>query len=344
VTEDVKKQIANNLGIIQKYRLLTDERECRSNIHITPFTCSDEIMDIIAIDGSYSFLLNLSSMWLAVIRVGALHYKYSKEKGYELLDSKAEERPVMVSTKKEIMTKMGNLQSTLFNATRYASEQHREMVNQFRRLMEEEMALKVASENKNVIIAMDGTLTPLKTTDTLQKTIDICTKNNNILIGVSKDSFTHSFKSHKTDEEMLLSLKTDGMGYAKAPVIPSTKKDSMLYGGMLGDVYFAKLHPDSKKWFRIDVGTFKTEPDMVFSCLSHYSKSRLCIGYIYPLLEAHRFVVTVRHFHNLYEDMILDLASEYDISLQEAINGLTHIEGERKGAFHEYLDKVSREV
>lgn len=344
MTEDVKKQIANNLGLIQKYRLLSNEKECQSNIQIIPFNCSKEIMDIVAVDGSYSFLLNLSSMWLAVIRVGALHYKYSKEKGYELVDSKAEERTVMVSTKKEIMTKMGDLQSTLFNATRYASEQHREMVNQLRRLMEEEMALKMGSENKNAIIAMDGTLTPLKTTDTLQKTINECKKNDNILIGVSKDSFTHSFKSHKTDEEVLLSLHMDGMGYAKAPIIPSVKKDSILYGGMLGDVYFAKLHPDSKKWFRIDVGTFKQEPDKVFSCLSHYSKSRLCIGYIYPLLEAHRFVVTVRHFHGLYEDMILDLASQYDFSLQEVINGLTHIEGERRGAFHEYLDKVSREV
>jgi hypothetical protein len=134
------------------------------------------------------------------------------------------------------------------------------------------------------------------------------------------------------------------MGFVRAPIIPSLKKDSLLYGGMLGDVYFAKLHPDSKKWFRIDLGTYKSDPENVFSCLSHYSKSRLCIGYIYPLLEAHRYVVTVRHFHSLYEDMILDLASEFDISLQEAIDGLTHIEGERKGAFHEYLDKVSREV
>jgi hypothetical protein len=341
---DVKKEIADNLGIIQKYRLLSDSEKCQSNIHITPFSCSEDIMDIIAIDGSYSFLLNLSSMWLAVIRVGALHYRYSEGKGYELVSSQASEKPHMVSTNKDIMTKMGDLQSTLFSATKYASEQHREMVNQLRRLMEEEMALKIASKNENVIIAMDGTLTPLKSTDTMQRAINECIKNNNILIGVSKDSFTHSFKSHKTDEEVLLSLNLEGMGYAKAPIIPSTKKDSMLYGGMLGDVYFAKLHSDSKKWFRIDIGTFKTEPDKVFSCLSHYSKSRLCIGYIYPLLEAHRYVVTVRHFHELYEDMILDLASEFDISLQEAINGLTHIEGQRKGAFHEYLDKVSREV
>jgi hypothetical protein len=344
VTEDVKEQIANNLKVIQKYRLLSDKKEVGKNIQITPFSCSEEIKDIVAIDGSYSFLLNLSSMWLAVIRVGAMHYRYTEDKGYELVDSEASEKLHMVSTNKDIMTKMGDLQSTLFTATRYASEQHREMVNQLRRLSEEEMALKMASENKNVIIAMDGTLTPLKSTDTMERAINECTKNNNILIGVSKDSYTHTFKSHKTDEEVLLSLDQDGMGYVKAPYIPSAKKASMLYGGMLGDMYFAKLHTDSKKWFRIDLGTYKSEPDKVFSCLSHYSKSRLCLGYIYPLLEAHRYVVTVRHFHNLYEDLILDMAGEYDISLQEVISGLTHLEGERKGAFHEYLDKVSREV
>jgi hypothetical protein len=341
---DVKDQIAGNLKVMQKFRRIADEKEVAKNIRITPFSSSDEVKDLIAIDGSYSFLLNLSSMWLAVIRVGALHYRYSEENGYELVNSYAQEKPVMVSTKKEIMANMGDLEKTLFSATRYASEQHREMVNQLRRLLEEETALKIAKENKNVIIAMDGTLTPLKSTDALHKTIDECKIRNNILIGVSKDSFTHSFRSHKTDEEVLLSLDSEKMGYTRAPIIPSTKKDSLLYGGMLGDVYFAKLHPDSKKWFRIDVGTFKEDPQKIFSCLSHYSKSRLCIGYLYPLLEAHRYVVTVRHFHSLYEDMILDLASEHDISLQEAIDGLTHLEGDRRGAFHEYLDKVSREV
>jgi hypothetical protein len=243
---NVKEEIAGNLKIMQKFRRISDEKEAQRNIEITSFSCSDEIRDLVAIDGSYSFLLNLSSMWLAVIRVGALHYRYSEENGYELIDSFSQEKPVMVSTKKDIMSGMGDLENTLFSATRYASEQHREMVNQLRRLLEEEMALKVASENKDLIIAMDGTLTPLKSTDALQRTIDECTKNNNILIGVSKDSFTHSFRSHKTDEEVLQSLDLQNMGFVRAPIIPSLKKDSLLYGGMLGDVYFAKLHPDSK--------------------------------------------------------------------------------------------------
>jgi hypothetical protein len=342
--EDLHKQIAHNLSMIQKWRLLGDQKECEANIRVNPFDYSSEVMDLVAIDGSYSFIFNLSSMWLAVIRVGALQYRYSEEKGYELVDSKSSERPVLVSTKKDVMSKMGELGSTLYNATKFASEQHREMVNQLRRLEEEKMALELAKEKSNVIIAMDGSLTPLKATGILEQAQKECTQNNNILLGVSKDSYTHAFKSYKTDEEILLSMNIQGMGYTHAPQIQIAKKTSLLYGGMLGDVYFAKLHSDAPKWFRVDLGNFKTEPDSVFSHLAHYSKSRLCLGYIYPLLEAHRYVVTVRHFHSLYEDMILDMVDDYDISLQEAINSLTHIEGERKGAFHEYLDKVSREV
>jgi hypothetical protein len=338
------KQIAHNLGIIQKYRSMPDSSQENLGINVKSFSQSDDVMDLIAIDGSYSFILNLSSMWLAVIRVGALHYRFSEEKGYELIGSRVEEKPVLVSTKKDIMEKMGEFETKLFETTKYASEQHREMVNQIRRLSEEEIAYELAKSNKNIIIAMDGTLTPMKSTNILEKAIKLCNDNSNILLGVSKDSFTHSFKSYKTDEEVLLGLDIKQMGYVRTPLIKSKKKGSLIYDSMLGDVYFAKLHPDAGKWFRIDLGTFKNDPDIVFSHLAHYCKSSLCVGYIYPLLEAHRFVVTVRHFHSLYEDMILDLAGEFNLPVQEVIGALTHIEGERKGAFHEYLDKVAREV
>ncbi|UCE73906.1 MAG: DNA double-strand break repair nuclease NurA [Methanomassiliicoccales archaeon] len=340
----VRKLIAQNLQIIQKYRLFPDAANESLNIDVKSFVPSDKVMDLVAVDGSYSFILNLSSMWLAVIRVGALHYRFSEDKGYELIDSRVKEKPVLVSTKKDIMEKMGEMHGKLYEATRYASEQHREMVNQLRRLMEEEMASELAKSKSNVIIAMDGTLTPLKSTNILERAVQSCTDNNNILLGVSKDSYTHAFKSYRTDEEVLSNLEYGGIGYVPAPLARRANKDSLLYDKMLGDVYFAKLHPDASKWFRIDIGTFKRKPDMVFSQLAHYSKSRLCLGYIYPLLEAHRYVVTVRYFHTLYEDMILNMASDYDISIAEAINALTHLEGNRKGAFHEYLDQVSREI
>ena len=342
--EGIEEQIAHNLGIIQKYRLLPNSVEDEHRVDVKSFSYSEDVMDLVAIDGSYSFILNLSSMWLAVIRVGALHYRYTDNNGYELIDSMAMEKPVLVSTKKEIMTRMGDIYAKLYEATRYASEQHREMVNQQRRLMEEEMAFELAKKKKDIIIAMDGTLTPLKATSVLETALKICEEKNNVLVGISKDSYTHVFKSYRTDEEVLARLDYKKMGYAPAPFKKAEKKDSLLYDRMLGDVYFAKLHPDASKWFRIDIGTFKKEPNKVFSQLAHYSKSSLCLGYVYPLLEAHRYVVTVRHFHSLYEDMILHMADDYDISLQEAVSALTHLEGNRKGAFHEYLDKVSREV
>ena len=336
--------MAHNLGIMQKYRLMPESEGKEPCIDVRTFELSDEAMDLVAIDGSYSFILNLSSMWLAVVRVGAMHYRFSEEKGYELVDSKAIERPHLVSTKSDIMTQMGDMHGKLYSATRYASEPHREMVNQLRRLAEQELADELAKTKRDVIIAMDGTLTPLKGTNHLKNAISECEKNNNIFLGVSKDSFTHAFGSYKTDEEVLSKLKFNERGYVSAPMKKPVRKDSLLYERMLGDVYFARLHPDASKWFRIDVGTFKNEPDHVFSHLAHYAKSRLCLGYIYPLLEAHRFVVTVRHFHSVYEDIILRMAEEYKIPLDEALSGLTHLEGVRRGAFHEYLDSVSREV
>ncbi|UCF07603.1 MAG: DNA double-strand break repair nuclease NurA [Thermoplasmata archaeon] len=336
--------LAQNLGTMQKFRLMASPEEEDKCIEIKNFTPSDEIMDLVAIDGSYSFILNLSSMWLAFVRVGALHYRFSDENGYELLDSRAIERPVLVSTRSDIMAQMGDMYKKLYEATLYASEQHREMVNQVRRLLEQELAYDMAVEKKNVILAMDGTLTPLKGTDFLRKAVSICDAHDNILIGVSKDSFTHAFRSYRTDEEVLSKRDFGGMGYVAAPLAKTNRKNSLLYDKMLGDVYFAKLHFDSGKWFRIDVGTFKQEPHRIFGHLAHYAKSRLCLGYIYPLLEAHRFVVTVRHFHHVYEDMVLAMAGDFELNLEEAVNGLTHLEGTRRGAFHEYLDSVSREV
>jgi hypothetical protein len=110
--------------------------------------------------------------------------------------------------------------------------------------------------------------------------------------------------------------------------------------GVIGDTYFAKLHPNSEKWFRVDVAAEK--PKDVFPVISHYSKSELCLGYPYPLLDAHRLVVAVRHFQELYETEVLSAAMELGIPVERALDNMTRWEGQRRGAFHEYLDKVAR--
>jgi hypothetical protein len=62
------------------------------------------------------------------------------------------------------------------------------------------------------------------------------------------------------------------------------------------------------------------------------------------LLEAHRFAVTVRQFKTVFEDMMFDLAEDCNLSARDILEGLTFTEGDRKSAFHEYIDRVSRDL
>jgi hypothetical protein len=201
--------------------------------------------------------------------------------------------------------------------------------------MEQEMMFEMSKKLKGGIVAVDGTLTP-EFSNWVEMAVEACKRNDNILVGVSKDSNTHAFGSYRTDEEILKKEKT--WGYVRVPKSFEQKQKGLIYG----DVYFAKLHPNAPKWFRIDIATFKDDTDFVFSNLAHYANFGMCVGYIYPLFEAHRYVVTVRQFKDLYEDIILKSAAELNIPMDDIINGLTHIDGLRKGAFHEFLDQASR--
>ncbi|PIV67848.1 MAG: hypothetical protein COS08_08080, partial [Euryarchaeota archaeon CG01_land_8_20_14_3_00_38_12] len=83
------------------------------------------------------------------------------------------------------------------------------------------------------------------------------------------------------------------------------------------------------------------EPEAVFSKLANYAKSSICPGYIYPLFEAHRYVVTVRQFKEIYENEILRVASKH-FSINEIINAFTDVDGKRNSSFHSFLDRMSR--
>ncbi|TLZ67163.1 MAG: hypothetical protein E6K12_04045, partial [Methanobacteriota archaeon] len=66
------------------------------------FVCADESKDMIAVDGSYSFLLNLSSWWLALISVGLLRYAFDGH-GFRRKDWRLVQRMVGVSTFEEFV-------------------------------------------------------------------------------------------------------------------------------------------------------------------------------------------------------------------------------------------------
>src|SRR5436309_2056712 len=185
------------------------------------FPCANRAKDMVAVDGSYSFLLNLSSWWLALISVGLLRYAFDG-KAFRRKDWRLVQRMVGVSTFAE------------FVAT----------------------------------------------------------------------------------------------------------KEGLLYG----DIYYARLHPRARKWFRVDLGTFRDRPDEAFGQLAAYGKSLVSVGYPWPLIEAHRMAVTVRQLKPVHQETVMKMALRMGLDVRTILDGLTQVEGRKRSAFHEYLDKVARDL
>ncbi|MFQ5884741.1 MAG: DNA double-strand break repair nuclease NurA [Thermoplasmata archaeon] len=307
-------------------------------INFKGFGPTEDAMDMVAIDGSYTFLLNVSSMWLGIVRAGYLRYSF-KDNGYQLVDSELIDVPIMISTWKGIVETQSERHRIIYKAKEGSSSAHKEMMNEFRYCVEGEVALSACKKHKNCIIAIDGALVSYnQELDSMKDVVNECKKNGNILIGVSKDSHTHAFNNPRRDEEIF--KLGDGIAFVRVPAFFERNHRGTLYGS----IYFVKFHRDAPKWFRVDIGTFKEDPSFVLSNVAVYSNSGLCLGYPYPLLEAHRFAVTVRQFKDVYEDMMFRIADECGFPAHDILEGLTHTEGDRKGAYHEYIDKVSRDL
>jgi hypothetical protein len=129
-----------------------------------------------------------------------------------------------------------------------------------------------------------------------------------------------------------------GVGYVRVPLEFESGQKGLLHG----DVYFARLHPETPKWFRVDLGTPKGDPEGALGDLVAYAGSALCPGYPFPLLEAHRAAVTIRQFRSEFEDLILKEALASGLDPDEALRGMVDMDGRRLGAFHEYLDKLAK--
>ncbi len=299
---------------------------------------SEDPRPMVAIDGSFSFLWSMSDLWVAAVRVAALEYRTDGE-GFHKVDLQFHDRALSVSTNGQTVARMDDLHRDLYMATEGSKEQHKDMVNEFRRRLEGQVALHIARERKGRLIALDGSLSSFpRQADYLGLLVEASEAGHHMLVGVSKDSMTHAFRRILTDEEFL--GKVNGVGFVRVPPDFEQRQSGLLRG----DVYFARLHPQTPKWFRVDLGTFREEPQEVFSHLAAFSSSALCPGYPYPLLEAHRAAVTIRQFRQQLEDLCLKEAIAQGMTWDEALRGLVDMDGKRLGAFHEYLDKMAKEL
>src|SRR5439155_1103534 len=103
-------------------------------------------------------------------------------------------------------------------------------------------------------------------------------------------------------------------------------KEGLLYG----DIYYARLHPRARKWFRVDLGTFRDRPDEAFGQLSSYGKSLVSVGYPWPLIEAHRMAVTVRQLKPVYQESVMKMALRMGLDVRTILDGLTQVEGRKR--------------
>src|SRR5437870_6936544 len=178
----------------------------------------------------------------------------------------------------------------------------------------------------------------------MERLVEVCEKRGHLLVGISKDSQLHAFGHVLTDEELMARcqdrLPPDALAYARAPKAAEVEKEGLLYG----DIYYARLHPRARKWFRVDLGTFRDRPDEAFGQLSSFGKSLVSVGYPWPLIEAHRMAVTVRQLKPVYQESVLKMALRMGLDVRTILDGLTQVEGRKRSAFHEYLDKVARDL
>ncbi|TLZ65212.1 MAG: hypothetical protein E6K13_00070 [Methanobacteriota archaeon] len=308
-----------------------------------PIQPADDVREMIAADGSYSFLLNLSSWWLAIVSVGLLKFGFDGA-AYHLRKDRLEMDVIGVSTWDEDVTGQDELHRALYEFTEGTptDQRHREMVNEYRRLLEGKYAIEFATDERDCIVAVDGALQEFpKSFEFMDKLAKMCEERGHVLVGISKDSNLHGFGHPLTDEEFLRRcepLVGNGPAFVKAPAAVHTAHRGLLYG----DIYYAKFHAQAPKWFRVDIGTHRKNPGQVFSQLAPYCRFLTSVGYPMPLLEAHRMAVTVRQMRAMHLELVIREARRMGMDIRQVLDGLTAMEGRRAGAFHEYLDRVSR--
>src|SRR2546428_11364372 len=80
------------------------------------------------------------------------------------------------------------------------------------------------------------------------------------------------------------------------------------------------------------------------SANSRPSARASCRSGIRGLIEAHRMAVTVRQLKPVYQESVMKMALRMGRDVRTILDGLTQVEGRKRSAFHEYLDKVARDL
>jgi hypothetical protein len=341
---DIEHDLRNAFAMVseQRTRARGEAEQKLRQIELIPFQLRDGPTEIVAIDGSYSPLFRTGSIWIVAVRAVALAYEFGDTQGYTLKGCDVNEAAQLVTTDSAIASQVGGFTAELQSLTargRARSEAPARMARYSRILRELELAAWVAKRRERIMIVLDGTFAvpphvAIKTK--MEETINACEQNGNSLVGVSKDSNAALFGCSMGDEDLLQHVKKEGLFYA---VPPQPRRTTL---GPQGTTYFVKYHPEAPKWFRTDVISPQLDPATLFGRLAQFARSQICLGYVYPLVEAHRAAIELRTVSKLYDHLLFKVAGDAGLDASEVVWGRTNVEGKRRDAFHEYLDLISK--
>jgi hypothetical protein len=341
---DIEQDLRNAFKTVseQHARAKSEAEQKLPQIELIPFRLCDGSTEIVAIDGSYSPLFRTGSIWIVAVRAVALTYEFGVTQGYRLKGCDVNEAAQLVTTDRAIASQVGGFTAELQSLTargKARSEAPARMARYSRILRELELAAWVAKRRERITIVLDGTFSvpphvAIKTK--MEETIDACEQNGNSLVGISKDSNAGLFGCSIGDEDLLQNVKQEGLLY----VVPPQPRRTTL--GPQGTTYFARYHPEAPKWFRTDIISPQVDPAALFGRLAQFARSQICLGYVYPLIEAHRAVVELRKYPKLYDDLLFRVAADAGLDAADVVWGRTNVEGKRRDAFHAYLDLISK--
>jgi hypothetical protein len=310
------------------------------------------INPIISVDGSYSFLFSFlgAETWIVLFRIAVTEFNINLKGGkiYYNMGSgpKVYDHLNLLSYNENVLASQPKAFSIAANINKSYSEINPQLfASNIMTYLEDITLEKISETRKNCMLLKDGALLTFKALERVPiytHILDNCVKNKIALVGISKSNSTHIFENSLTDDYFL--KRYYDKKYSDLTYIPIPRKwlKYQTRFDAWGDIHFAKLHRNAKKWFRIDVGHDVGNKNELFSILAAYSMVQLIPGYPIGLIETHKIAKSVRDLKGSYELELITSLKEIGLNAGDILDGAVDIDGRQFGSFHEILDQFSK--
>ena len=312
----------------------------------------EEVLPIISVDGSYSFLFSFlgAETWIVLFRIAVTEYQIQKINGnihYTMYSPpKIYDHLNLVSFNEAVLSSQPEVYSIAAEiASGFTERAPQIFASNVMSYFEDKTLENISETRENCILLKDGallTFSAAKREEIYKKILLNCRMNNIILAGVSKSTTSHTLNDFYTDDYYLKKFYDKRYPNLTYIHIPKEIFERQTKFDVWGDVYFAKLHKEASKWFRIDIDFNIKDKNKLFSSIAAYSMVQLIPGYPIGLIEAHKVAKSVRDLKESYELELLESLSKMGLNAEDILDGAVDMNGKQFGSFHEILDQLAR--